>query len=310
MQVKDYYKVLDVPEHISKQELKISYRKLAKKYHPDANLGNLEAEQKFKDITEAYDVLKDDEKRKKYDQLKRLSFTSDNEDWFSFGANGNGYNPTSVAFDSTAQEQGANFSFTDILKEIFGFDDLAKNAGAAKTQQALQKTVSVEVEISLREAVIGTSKLLKLSIPALCKQCKGAGYIRTGKCDECKGKGKTKTSRKIRIKVPAGVENMHKLRLKKIVPQLDPGLPPSDLDVVVKIAPHEFFEKRGLDIYCEIPVNEHILRDGAQISVYTISKNKVSVKIPAGTQKGTVFRIPQLGIRKNGHIGDQLVKFI
>jgi len=310
MQRKDYYHILGINENASQQEIKRVYRELAKKYHPDANPGNVEAEKNFKEISEAYDVLKDPEKRKKYDHLKKFGYTSRNEGWFSFDPHSYQRQGTSWPFEKTGFGTSAHFSFGDILKEIFGFDNLEKNFSAANDKPRTIKTLKANVVISFHEAIAGTTKYLRISTNKQCGLCHSAGYKDGALCPNCNGKGKVRDFKKLKIKIPPGIEDGHKLRLSGIPLNTNKSDNVSDLLVKVGVKPHKFFSRRGNDIYCEVPLDQKLLKRGAKLRISTIMGKKINVQIPAGTTKGTLIRLPNLGIRKNGTQGDQYVKVI
>ena len=319
MEVKDFYNILGVSENASQEEIKRAYRELAKKYHPDANPGNKEAENKFKDISEAYEVLSNPEKRKKYDQLRKFGRRGTG-DWFSFDPSefGRWERREGWPFEEFAFSSGSTFSIAELLKEIFGFDDIIRGYRAPKTrsksqstreQQPTPKSVA-EITITFDEAVKGTERLLELQTSDPCMQCHGTGFLGRMACPACDGQGRVRHRRKIKVKLPPGIEDGHKLRLRGMGSGLGPGYQPSDLYVTVRVQPHKFFKRKGLDIHCEVPVGEEQLKRGLKIRVMTIHGKRVELKIPPGTKKGTVFRIPNMGISKNGAVGDQYVKVI
>ena len=314
MEVKDFYNILGVSENASQNEIKRAYRDLAKKYHPDANPNNKAAENKFKDISEAYEVLSNPEKRKKYDQLRRYGSTSSGE-WFSFDPStfrkqgaGGGW-----PFEDAAFSTGGHFSFSEILKEIFGFDDIIRGT---TTQRRSPRTVrshprySADITISLEEAARGTEKMLELHTTETCPQCQGTGHIGARPCPHCDGLGKVRHRRRIKVKIPAGIEDGHQLVLRGIATDGEAGRSRANLYVTVHIKPHKFFQRVGNDIHCELPLDDERLKRGLKVRVLTVDGKKVEIKIPPGTAKGAVFRLPSLGISKNGKKGDQYVKVV
>ncbi len=313
MEVKDFYNILGVSENASQEEIKRAYRELAKKYHPDANPGNKEAENKFKDISEAYEVLSNPEKRKKYDQLRKYGSTSGGE-WFSFDPSDIRWRKAAGGspFEEFNFTGGSGFSFAEILREIFGFDDIIRGPKPRTRfhSQRPEPQTTAEITISFDEAIKGTEKIVELQTTEVCPRCHGTGHIGGMICSNCQGSGRIRHKRKIKIKLPAGIENGHKLRLRGMGTRQYPGGPPGDLYIKVNVQPHKFFKQKGKDIYCEIPIDDKKLKSGIKIRVMTIHGKRVELKIPPGTEKGTLFRIPKMGISKNGQVGDQFVKIV
>ncbi|HHL71540.1 MAG TPA: molecular chaperone DnaJ [Bacteroidetes bacterium] len=313
MEVKDYYHILGVSENASADEIKKAYRVLAKKYHPDANDQDAAAEAKFKDISEAYAVLSDDEKRKKYDQLRRFgSAQPGGGDWFSFDPSTFRRSGGAAPFEEFGFSQTGGISISDLLKELFGFEGMARDHGAAsrpRPQARKRQQQTAEIAISLEDAVLGTTKLVEVTSTRKCGRCHGTGNVLGKTCPTCQGTGKIKARKKIKLKIPAGVEDGHKMVLRGMGSDTS-GKGNNDLYVIVRIKPHKFFKRRGNDIHCEVPVDDTVLQKGARIRVKTIEGKKVEVTIPPNTEKGKVFRLPGLGVKKNGSAGAQYVKVV
>jgi molecular chaperone DnaJ len=315
MSKRDYYEVLGVEKGASKDELKKAYRKLSKKYHPDINK-EADADQKFKEISEAYEVLSDDQKRAQYDRF--------------------GHTDPNQGFGGGADFGGGGFGgFEDIFNTFFGGGGGRRRDPNAPRQGAdLQYTMSLKFE----EAVFG--KETEIEIPKeeecdtchgsgakpgtkveTCSHCKGAGQLNveqntpfgrivnrrvchycngTGKqikekCSTCGGAGKVQKRRTINVKIPAGIDDGQQLR---VTGQGEPGVnggPPGDLYVVFHVRSHDFFERNGDDIYCEMPVTFAQAALGDEIEVPTLH-GKVKLKVPAGTQTGTRFRLKGKGV--------------
>lgn len=308
MEVKDFYRILGVSETASANEIKRAYRDLAKRYHPDANPDDAEAESRFKNISEAYDVLKDGEKRRKYDQLRRYGHVSGNSDWFSFDPYAYRRQNGTSSFDG--YQFSAGFKFTDMLKEIFGFDDMVRGYPNQNRQPKAKAQAVAELTISFEEAILGTNKLIQISNYISCEVCFGAGYTRGAKCHACQGAGRVKMQKKIRIKIPPGVEDSHRMLLRGITGNGDSHHRSNDLYVTVKVTPHKFFKRIGQDLLCEVPLDDEQLRRGSRIRVSTIDGRKVDIRIPPGTPKGALLRLPGLGVQDNENTGDQLIKII
>lgn len=331
MSKRDYYEVLGVAKDASKDEIKKAYRKLSKKYHPDINKAP-DAAEKFKEIQEAYEVLSDDQKRTQYDQFGHAGPNQ------GFGG-GNGFGGFSSSdFDS--------FGFEDIFSTFFG-GGRRNDPNAPRQGADLQYTMTLEFEEAVfgketdiripREETCdtchgtgakpgthpkecphchGTGQLnTEQSTPfgrivnrRVCHYCGGTGKIITDKCKTCGGTGRVKKRRKIHVKIPAGIDDGQQLR---VAGQGEPGInggPAGDLYIIFHVRPHELFERDGDDIYCEIPIAFTQAALGDEIEVPTLH-GKVKLKIPAGTQSGTKFRLRGKGVPNvHGHgTGDQHV---
>ncbi|MFH5778324.1 molecular chaperone DnaJ [Heyndrickxia oleronia] len=326
MSKRDYYEVLGLEKNASKEEIKKAYRKLSKKYHPDINK-EAGADEKFKEVKEAYEVLSDDQKRDQYD---RFGHTDPNQ---GFGGFGNG-------------DFGGFGGFEDIFSTFFGGGSSRRRDPNAPRQGAdLQYTMSLEFE----EAVFGKETVIEIpreencdtchgtgakpgTKPETCSHCHGSGQLNTeqntpfgkivnrrvcnycngtgkmikDKCKTCGGTGKVKKRRKINVKIPAGVDDGQQLRVSG---QGEPGInggPAGDLYVVFHVKEHEFFERDGDDIYCEVPLTFSQAALGDEIEVPTLHGN-VKLKVPSGTQTGTKFRLRGKGVPNvRGYgVGDQ-----
>lgn len=331
MSKRDYYEVLGVAKDASKDEIKKAYRKLSKKYHPDINKAP-DAAEKFKEIQEAYEVLSDDQKRAQYDQFGHAGPNQ------GFGG-GNGFGGFSSSdFDS--------FGFEDIFSTFFG-GGRRNDPNAPRQGADLQYTMTLEFEEAVfgketdiripREETCdtchgtgakpgthpkecphchGTGQLNteqqtpfgRIVNRRVCHYCGGTGKIITDKCKTCGGTGRVKKRRKIHVKIPAGIDDGQQLR---VAGQGEPGInggPAGDLYIIFHVRPHELFERDGDDIYCEIPIAFNQAALGDEIEVPTLH-GKVKLKIPAGTQSGTKFRLRGKGVPNvHGHgTGDQHV---
>lgn len=314
MRFKDYYKILEVDERASQEDMKKSYRRLAKKYHPDANPGNRAAEERFKEINEAYDVIGDEAKRTKYDQLRFYGRPdASNTGWYSFdpeflknhgwaGAGGTGqHNPYGQFF-------GQGFAFSDILRDLFGLNGM-HTGGDMRAETS--RDLSGNLKISFMEAISGTERVIAVRQKKKCPACHGTGQDRLAMCMRCHGKGSISTKKKIRIRLPAGVEDGHQLRLRGLGSET-PGLNsrPGDVIITVQVESHPFFRRTGVDIYCEARVEDAGLQTGTRLRVPTLAGKQVELNIPAGTKKGTVFRLKNYGVKSQTQQGDQFVKIV
>ncbi|MGB0419088.1 MAG: molecular chaperone DnaJ [Opitutales bacterium] len=335
MATTDYYEVLGASRGASEDELKKAYRKKAVKYHPDKNPGDAAAEAKFKEISEAYDVLKDSEKRAAYDRYGHAAFQ---QGGMGRAGGGGGHDP----FDIFREAFGGRGGGGGIFDDFFGGGQ-GSSGGAAHGSD-----LRYDLEITLEEAAKGVEKEIKYRRPVECKKCSGSGaepgssqvtcatcggtgqvtsnrgFINfrqvcpdcsgTGKriekpCSECRGEGRVMDSSTVKVRIPAGVASGSKLRSagKGEAGQL--GGQAGDLYIVIHVAEHELFERHNDDLYCEIPIKFTLAALGGSISVPTLF-GKGSLKIPTGTQSGTTFRLRQQGIQnlRGSGKGDLLIR--
>lgn len=328
---KDYYDILGVDKDASQKEIKKAYRKLAKKHHPDMNDGDEKSSEKFKEISEAYEILSDPDKRKRYDQYGHSGI---NEDDFNF--------------DDFAR--GGFGGFEDIFDMFFGGGMGGRSSRRRGPQRG--RDLQYKLSISFEEAAFGAKK--KITIPRTetcpecdgtgaenesdvqtCPKCNGQGKIRvtqqtpfgqfaqtktcdrcggTGKivenpCSNCQGTGKVNRRRQLTINIPAGVNDGSKLRMSGEGEAGEKGARSGDLYIIINVESHEIFDRKGDDIYCEVPINFVQATLGDEIKVPTLD-GKVKFKIPEGTQPGTTFRLKNKGIthlNRSGK-GDQYIK--
>ena len=307
MRVKDYYNILGVGEKASADEIKKAYRQMAKKCHPDANPGDRAAEERFKEINEAYDVLSDQPKRNKYDHLRLYGHSAKDSEWFQFDPEilrQHGWNPGGFHSPS-GNVFGQGFAFSDILRDLFGFDGMMNDQAPTYGPRDL----SGEVTISFMEAITGAERTVSIKQRKICPTCSGLGRQRTGVCQHCRGSGNVTSRKKIRVRIPAGVENGHKMRV--------PGMGTSngyggagDLVITIYVESDQAFKRQGKDIYFELNLNERDLESGARVHIPTVDGKKVELNIPSGTKRGTLLRLKNLGVRVDGQQGDQYVRIV
>ncbi|MEW6569949.1 MAG: molecular chaperone DnaJ [Nitrospirota bacterium] len=322
--MKDYYETLGVQPGASETDIKKAFRKLALKYHPDRNPDNKEAEEKFKEINEAYSCLIDPEKRANYDR---------------FGAPegaGTGYSPF-----------GAGFGFGDIFEDIFG-DFFGTFTGRRRPRPSKGSDLRYDLDITLMEAALGVEKNIDVprwelcdqcsgtgtapgKSPIACPDCRGAGQIRiqqgffsisrtcgrcngtgrviTDPCNACNGEGKIRKYRTINVKIPAGVDVGARLRISGEGEMGHDGGPRGDLYIMINVLEHPFFKREGSDLHCEVPISFPQAALGAEIEVPTLEGNS-KINIPSGTPSGRIFRVKGKGMPKlGGHgSGDLIVK--
>lgn len=332
---RDYYEVLGVQKGASEGDIKSAFRKMAMKYHPDRNPGDKEAEDKFKEINEAYSVLSDPDKKSKYDRFGHAGVDPN----AGFGGGGAGFGGFEDIFDM----------FGGMFGGGFGGGGARRRNGPMKGRDLQQ-----EVVISFEEAAFGTNKKVQLSKYVECEKChgtgaeegtskktcptcNGTGEVRTTQrtpfgqfqsvstcqtcegtgqvvekpCNECSGSGKVRKTVTISVDIPAGVDNESVISIRG---QGEPGTnggPNGDLYVVIRVRPHSLFKRDGQDLWLEIPITYAQAALGDDITVPTL-KEKVSYSIPAGTQPGTVFRLRGKGIKglRTSRMGDLYVKVI
>ncbi len=328
---KDYYDILGISKGASDDEIKKAYRKLAMKYHPDRNPDNKEAEEKFKDINEAYQVLSDPQKKSQYDQFGTTDFNG------GFGGSGgfdfSGMGGFEDIFDSffgggfssrrrNGPERGADLEYTLNLtfeEAVFGVEkeiSISKNENCencngtgskpgsnAKTCDKCGGTGQIRYQ---RNTPLGS-----FVSTATCDKCNGTGKVITDPCSHCHGKGTVRKNKKVKIKIPAGVDTGNVLPLRG---QGEPGKnggPTGDLYINIRVSSHKVFNRKGFDIYIEEHISFGKASFGTELKVPTIDGD-VKYKVPAGTQSGTVFRLRGKGVPKvNGHgRGDEYVKII
>ncbi|UQX01842.1 molecular chaperone DnaJ [Streptomyces sp. RerS4] len=343
---KDYYKVLGVPKDATEAEIKKAYRKLAREFHPDANKGDASAEARFKEISEANDILGDAKKRKEYDEARAL---------FGNGAfrPGPGGAGGSFNFDlgdlfGGAQQGGPGGGFGGGLGDVFGGLFNRGGAGAGtRTQPRRGQDVESEVTLSFTEAVDGATVPLRMSSQAPCKacsgtgdtngtprvcptcvgtgqvsrgsgggfsltdpcaDCKGRGLIAENPCEVCKGSGRARSSRTMQVRIPAGVSNGQRIRLRGKGAPGERGGPAGDLYVVVHVDSHPVFGRKDDNLTVTVPVTIAEAALGAEIKVPTLNGPSVTLKLPPGTPGGRTMRARGKGaVRKDGTRGDLLV---
>lgn len=296
MEYKDYYKILNVPRGASADEIKKAFRKLARQYHPDVNPGDKKAEARFKEINEAYEVLSDPDKRKKYDLL--------GPNWQEqFGFSGTRRGPgfagrgSSTPFDFDAA--GGTGTFSDFFETLFGRSGAgASGARGARTDFRRRPGDNIEqpVEVTLAEAYTGATRTYNVQSTEACPVCKGTGEVSGKSCANCGGQGMIPKSKRLQVKIPAGVDNGSKIR---VAGEGQPGIgggPRGDLLLVVTVRPDPKYERKGDDLYADIDVDLVNAMLGGEAPVPLPDGRRLNLTIPPETQNGTVFRLGGKGM--------------
>jgi molecular chaperone DnaJ len=296
---KDYYQILGVSRNASEKEIKQAYRRLARKHHPDLNPGDKSAEARFKEMNAAYEVLSNPEKRKKYDQ-----FGDQWEYAEQFAkAGGQGGVRWDVGKGGTTFEYGDVSGLGDIFSSLFG------DAGiGSRMRRGPQRGQDVEspVEISLEEAYHGSRRVIQLQTTEPCTACEGTGRVGNRVCTMCSGTGGKVVPRRLEVKIPPGVKDGSRIRMAGEGAPGRAGGSKGDLYLVVRVLLHKLFERKGDDLYTEVPVPLATAILGGEVGLPTLNGN-LSLKIPPETQNGKVFRLagkgmPQLGKDNYGNM--------
>lgn len=321
MAKQDYYEILGVSKTAEEREIKKAYKRLAMKYHPDRNQGDKEAEAKFKEIKEAYEVLTDSQKRAAYDQYGH------------------------AAFEQGGMGGGADFSdiFGDVFGDIFG-------GGRGRQRAARGADLRYNMELTLEEAVRGVTKEIRIptleecdvchgsgakpgtqpqtcptchgsgqvqmrqgffAVQQTCPHCQGRGTLIKDPCNKCHGHGRVERSKTLSVKIPAGVDTGDRIRLAGEGEAGEHGAPAGDLYVQVQVKQHPIFEREGNNLYCEVPINFAMAALGGEIEVPTLD-GCVKLKVPGETQTGKLFRMRGKGVKsvRGGAQGDLLCRVV
>jgi molecular chaperone DnaJ len=332
---KDYYKVLGVSDTATKAEITKAYRKLARKSHPDQNPGDTAAEERFKELSAAYDVLGDEAKRKEYDEVRRMGPLG------GMGGGGPGGQPGGFRFEDVGD-------LGDLFGGLFNRGRGGGGGGRPRRGTGPQRGADLQSELHLtfEDSVAGVTTAVHLTSEAACSRCsgngaepgttplvctncggrgvlddnqgffsfsqpcptcQGRGTIVETPCSNCRGSGIEHRPREVKVRVPAGVTDGQRIRLKGRGGPGRNGGPPGDLHVIVHVGPHPLFGRSGDDLTLTVPVTYAEAALGADIEVPTLEGAPVKIRVPAGTKSGKVFRVGGKGVSRNGKTGSLLV---
>jgi len=305
MASKDYYEILGVKKGATEKEIKQAYRKLARKFHPDVNPGDKSAEEKFKEINAAYEVLSDPEKRKKYDKYgDQWQYADQFEEAARQQAQYQQYNPFGQG-SAGFQFSGDIGDMDSILEELFGGRTRASGF-SHRTRAKRGQDLETPVEITLEEAFNGTTRTISLQREEECSVCKGTGRIQNVACSQCRGAGYIPKIARLEVKIPPGVTTGSRVRIAGKGQPGYGGGQPGDLYLNITVLPHSVFERQGDDLYVNVPVPLVTAVLGGEVQVPTL-KGQLALKIPPETQNGRVFKLrgqgmPHLGKNTRGDL--------
>ncbi|MCI5060617.1 MAG: molecular chaperone DnaJ [Alphaproteobacteria bacterium] len=333
---KDFYKTLGVERGASADDIKKAYRKLAMKYHPDQNKDNKEAETKFKEINEAYDILKDEKKRAAYDRFGAAAFDGSQGPFGGGGTSGAG-NPFGGGFNNAG-------NFSDIFEDMFGSFMDGGMGGRGNGGAMRGNDMQYALDIDLEDAYFGKETTIRVPLndtcdkcdgsgaekgskPETCTTCNGTGRVRAQQgfftiertcatcggvgqmiknpCKACSGTGRVRREKTLKVNIPKGIDGGRRIRLSGEGEAGVRGGPSGDLYILVGLKPHKFFKREGANLYCRVPIPMTTATLGGEIEVPTVDGKKAEVKVPGGTQTGQQFRLrgkgmPVIGSNTNG----------
>ena len=311
---KDYYSILGIPRNAPDKDVKAAYRKLARKYHPDVNPGDKGAEGRFKEVNEAFEVLSDAGKRKKYDQygsdyenaeaFARARQQQAQQQYGTYGRGGGGGAPF------TTYETSDMGDLSEVFESLFkGFGTGGGARAGGRRAPRRGQDIEHPVEVTLEEAYNGTRRVMELQSQQACPACQGMGRTKSGVCQTCRGAGRVIKPRRLEVKIPAGVKDGSKVRVAGEGEQ-GMGGSPGDLYLVIKVAPHPMFKREGDDLLVDVPVSLAAAVLGGEAQVPTLKGSKLALRIPPETQNGKIFKLARQGMPRLGDTsrGDMLAR--
>lgn len=333
MSKKDYYQILGVKKDAKSDEIKKSYRRLARKFHPDVNPNDKAAEEKFKEVQEAYDVLSDDKKRKVFDRFGYYNDNLDPDAPFASGAAGapGGFDFSGFTWDTGTGGQSTGSSFRDIFSDLFGGGESRERPEPPRAMPKRGRDIEIPLALSFEESFNGLTTNITVNRSEQCSRCQGAGdtggpvvqcstckgtgqTLRTGgrlqfsqpcpdcggtgrrrtPCSLCHGKGVTPKTEQVKIRIPAGVDTGSRVRIPKKGHGGRLGAEPGDLFIITNVGRHSFLSRKGDNIYVTVPIAVSEAALGARIEVPTV-EGRAQLRIPPGTESGQKFRLRERG---------------
>lgn len=302
---KDYYKILNISETSTQEEIKLAYRKLARKWHPDVAGNSSEVISKFKDINEAYETLSNSVRKADYDRVRKFySYSS-----VGAGAKSNEYKETSSVNKENSAYKKTEPKQTYHTKDGFKFsweDFFFKAQKQEKSLPQKGKDIYSDVEISVFEALGGATKVINMLQTNLCPKCQGRRFVNGSECPFCKGKGETSTYKRFNVRIPAGIKDKSKIRLAGEGEKGKNGGANGDLYLIIHIREPKGYQTEGLNILKTVPITPFEAVLGANITIPTLTGN-VSLKIAPNTRNGQKIRLSGCGIEQNDKVGDMIV---
>ncbi len=298
---KDYYKILGINKDAGEADIKTAYRRLARKHHPDVNPGDKSAEARFKEINEAYEVISDAEKRRKYDHYGDQWQHADQ--FAKAGGQGTPFGDYNSGGAQSFHFEGGNVDMDSIFGDLFRGQG---GGGGRRARSRRGQNVEYAIDVSLEEAFTGANRVITLEVEEPCLTCGGSGRIQNTICSVCRGSGTTQRLKQLEVKIPAGVTEGSRIRISGQGGAGYGGGPGGDLYLLTSVKANPLFERKGDDLLLVVPVPLTVGVLGGEIEIPTL-KGKIALKIPAETQNGRVFRLngqgmPRLGTTAKGDL--------
>lgn len=287
---KDYYKILDIPEFSTSEEIKSAYRKLARKWHPDVAGSSADVISRFKEINEAYEILSNNSKKADYDKARKF---------YNYGTS-----TSQKTYNKTTTNPNFKETYQQEKKTSFWDEFFAQKSDVKAPQKG--EDIYSDVEISIFEAMSGATKVINMLQTQVCPKCGGRKFVNGSKCSCCQGKGETSTYKRFSVKIPAGIKNLSKIRLAEEGERGVNGGRNGDLYLTIHIREPKNYKTEGLNILKTIQITPYEAVLGADVSVPTLLGN-ISMKIAPNTRSGQKIRLSGCGIEQNNKVGDMIV---